>query len=101
MTQYVIAKAASQDLDEILEYFLALNIEAGERFVQLFNRKCQNLVQFPNIGRIYDHIAPSLRGVPLNGYIIFYQVVDDELIIVRVVSGYRNLKSIFSEPPME
>jgi toxin ParE1/3/4 len=101
MKQYAIAKAASQDLDEILEYFLTLNIEAGERFVQLFNRKCQNLVQFPKIGRIYDHIAPSLRGVPLNGYIIFYRIVDDGLIIVRVVSGYRNLKSVFSEPSME
>jgi toxin ParE1/3/4 len=101
MKQYAIAKAASQDLDEILEYFLTLNIEAGERFVQLFNQKCQNLVQFPKIGRIYDHIAPSLRGVPLNGYIIFYQIVDDGLIIVRVVSGYRNLESIFSEPFVE
>jgi toxin ParE1/3/4 len=101
MTQYVIAKAASQDLDELLEYFLTLNVEAGERFVQLFNRKCQSLVQFPKIGRIYDHIAPGLRGVPLNGYIIFYQIVDDGLTIVRVVSGYRNLESIFSEPSME
>jgi toxin ParE1/3/4 len=101
MKQYAIAKAASQDLDEILEYFLTLNIEAGERFVQLFNRKCQNLVQFPKIRRTYDHIAPSLRGVPLNGYIIFYQIVDDELMIVRVVSGYRNLESIFSEPFVE
>ena len=46
MKQYAIAKAASQDLDEILEYFLTLNI-------------------------------------------------------VRVVSGYRNLKSMFSEPSIE
>ncbi len=101
MKQYVISKAASQDLDEILDYFLTLNIEAGERFVQSFNRKCQNLVRFPKIGRIYDHIALSLRGVPLNGYIIFYQIVDDGLIIVRVVSAYRNLESIFSEPSIE
>jgi toxin ParE1/3/4 len=101
MNQYAIAKEASQDLDEILDYFLMLNIEAGERFVQSFNRKCQNLVQFPNIGRIYDDIAPGLRGIPLNGYIIFYRIVNDELIIVRVVSGHRNLKSIFPESPTE
>jgi toxin ParE1/3/4 len=101
MNQYAIAKEASQDLDEILDYFLTLNIEAGERFVQSFNRKCQNLVQFPNIGRIYDHIAPGLRGIPLNGYIIFYRIVDEGLIIVRVVSGYRNLEFIFSESPIE
>jgi toxin ParE1/3/4 len=37
MNQYAIAKEASLDLDEILDYFLRLNIEAGERFVQLFN----------------------------------------------------------------
>jgi toxin ParE1/3/4 len=64
MTRYEIAEGAKRDLDEILDYFLAVNLEAGERFVQAFNRKCQNLVNFPSIGRSYDHIAQIYEAFP-------------------------------------
>ncbi|WP_375473384.1 type II toxin-antitoxin system RelE/ParE family toxin [uncultured Nostoc sp.] len=95
--EYFIAKEASQDLDEILDYFLVRNINAGERFIQGFNKKCQNITQFPNIGRSYANFDPSLRGIPLDGYIIFYRVFEDSVVIVRVISGYRDLKSIFTD----
>lgn len=95
--EYFIAKEASQDLDEILDYFLVRNINAGERFIQGFNKKCQNIAQFPNIERSYANFDPSLRGIPLDGYIIFYRVFEDSVVIVRVISGYRELKSIFAD----
>ncbi|MBD0261419.1 MAG: type II toxin-antitoxin system RelE/ParE family toxin [Tolypothrix sp. Co-bin9] len=95
--QYVIAVEASQDLDEILDYFLQRNIDAGERFIQEFNKKCQNIAKFPNIGRSYANIDPILRGIPLDGYIIFYRVFEDRAVIVRVVSGYRDLESFFED----
>ncbi|MGK7919006.1 MAG: type II toxin-antitoxin system RelE/ParE family toxin [Trichodesmium sp.] len=57
--------------------------------------KCKNLINFPNMGRSYAQIMPNLRGVPLDGYIIFYQVTEVEIEIVRIVSGYRNLESLF------
>jgi toxin ParE1/3/4 len=95
--EYSIAKEASQDLDEILDYFLVRNINAGSRFIREFNKKCQNIAQFPNIGRSYAKFDPSLRGIPLDGYIIFYRVFEDSVVIVRVVSGYRDLNSIFAD----
>ncbi|WP_017652760.1 type II toxin-antitoxin system RelE/ParE family toxin [Fortiea contorta] len=95
--QYVIALEASQDLDEILDYFLQRNIDAGERFIREFNKKCQNIAKFPNIGRSYAKFDPALRGIPLNGYIIFYRVFEDRVVIVRVVSGYRDLESLFTD----
>ncbi|MBW4608209.1 MAG: type II toxin-antitoxin system RelE/ParE family toxin [Hassallia sp. WJT32-NPBG1] len=95
--QYVIAVEASQDLDEILDYFLQRNVDAGERFIREFNKKCQNLAQFPNIGRSYANFDPTLRGIALDGYIIFYRVFEDRLVIVRVISGYRDLESVFKD----
>lgn len=97
MTQYIVSLKASQDLDEIIDYFLSRNIEAGEQFVKKFNKKCQNLTKFPIMGRSYTEVDPSLRGVTLDGYIIFYRLLEDGIVIVRVVSGYRNLKSLFPE----
>jgi len=75
MNLYIIAPSASQDL----------NVEAGEKLLIKFSQKCQQLAQFPNWGRSYSHIRPSLRGLPLDGYIIFSWVIDDTVEILRIV----------------
>ncbi|MGL4619119.1 type II toxin-antitoxin system RelE/ParE family toxin [Chroococcidiopsis sp.] len=49
MTRYVINIVASRDLMKISDYFYSRNIEAGERFLQKFTRKCEQLVAFPNL----------------------------------------------------
>jgi toxin ParE1/3/4 len=95
--KYAISLEASQDLDDILDYFLSRNIEAGEKFIREFNKKCEYLTSFPNIGRSYSNFDTALRGIPLDGYIIFYRVFEDSLVIVRVVSGYRDLESLFTD----
>lgn len=70
---------------------------AGERFFRAFNRKCQQLVAFPDSGKSYAAIRPGLRGVSLEGYIIFYRILDDGIEILRVVSGRRDFPSLFEE----
>lgn len=55
-----------------------------------------NLIcQFPNSGRSYEQFRLGLRGIPLDGYIILYVVIGEEIEIIRVVSGKRNLGSLF------
>lgn len=97
MKQHIISPEASLDLSEIIDYFTIRNIEAGERFIDEFEKKCKYLANFPNMGRSYAIIKPDLRGVPLDGYIILYRIIDSGIEIVRVVSGYRNLESLFAE----
>jgi toxin ParE1/3/4 len=97
MKQHIISPEASQDLSEIIDYFASVNIDAGERFVDEFDKKCKYLANFPNMGRSYENIKPDLRGVPLDDYIILYRVINSEVEIVRVISGYRNLESLFTE----
>ncbi|WP_200892413.1 type II toxin-antitoxin system RelE/ParE family toxin [Aliterella atlantica] len=55
------------------------------------------MAKFPNIGRSYNYISLYLRGLPLNGYIILYQVVDDGVNILRVVNGRQDLEALFAE----
>lgn len=97
MSRYVINLLASQDLNQIADYFTETNLEAGERFFRAFNRKCQQLVAFPNSGKSYAIIRPEIRGLSLDGYIIFYRLLDDGIEILRVVSGRRNFPSLFEE----
>jgi toxin ParE1/3/4 len=97
MSQYTISLPASRDLQAINDRFAVVNVEAGELFLLEFNRKCQQLVKFPRIGKVYEELSPGLRGIPLNGYIIFYKTIDDRIKIVRVVSGKRDLPSLFQD----
>jgi len=96
--QCIISPTASRDLETIVDYFLAINVEAGDNFAIRFEQKCKNIANFPMMGRSYPDLALQLRGIPLDGYIIFYKVADDLTEIVRVVRGDRDLRSIFSEP---
>ncbi len=93
--EYILSVEASQDIENILDYFLQRNIDAGEKFVKDFNNKCLNIVKFPKIGRSYSHIDSPLRGIPIDGYIIFYQLLEHSIVIIRVVSGYRDIESLF------
>jgi toxin ParE1/3/4 len=90
-----ITTTASQDLEAISEYFLERSIDAGDRFVETFNQKCQHLARFPYIGKSYTRFRPGLRGLLMMDYIVFYQVIEDNVEILRVINGYRDLQSVF------
>jgi toxin ParE1/3/4 len=95
MTRCSISPRAIQDLDDISNYFVDRNINAGEQFLQEFTKKCRNLASFPTMGRIYSHVRLDLRGIPLQGYVILYRLIDDGLEIVRVVNARQDLVGLF------
>ena len=95
--RYFINILATQDLKEIADYFTANSVEAGELFFRKFDRRCEQLINFPSAGRSYAEIRPNLRGLPLDGYIIFYRVLDDGIEIFRVINARRDLPSIFED----
>jgi len=65
MSRYVINAEATQDLNEIAEYFAETSLEAGERFFREFDRKCQQLIAFPNSGKSYAHRRKApIRKLP-------------------------------------
>ena len=97
MRRYIISPSASRDLNNIADYFLTRNLEAGEKLFHEFNKKCKILAQFPKMGRSYAQIKSFLRGIPLDGYIILYRVFEDRVEILRIVSGRQDLESLFRE----
>lgn len=97
MTDWSLTEAALEDLEEIFEYLSAFSLEVGERFIEDFERKCDNLVKFPKMGRSYTEFSPDLRGIPIESYMIFYRILSQRIEIIRVLSGYRNLESVFSD----
>jgi toxin ParE1/3/4 len=96
-SRYFINVLATEDLKGIASYFATNNVEAGEQFFNKFDHRCEQLINFPNMGRSYAEIRPNLRGLLLDGYIIFYRVFDSGIEILRVVNARRDLPSIFEE----
>ncbi|TBR58178.1 plasmid stabilization protein [Westiellopsis prolifica IICB1] len=97
MSNYSFSDAAVQDLDEICEYIARSNPRAASKLFDTIRQKCKLVAGFPNMGKSYDHLAHGLRGFIVDDYIIFYSSREDGIDIARVVSGYRDLESLFSE----
>jgi toxin ParE1/3/4 len=47
------------------------------------------------MGRVRDELLPGLRSFAMPPYVIFYEVIDDGVAIVRVLHGARDADSQF------
>jgi toxin ParE1/3/4 len=57
---FILAPSAIRDLDRLSQYFLATNVEAGERLFKALNQKFYNLTKFPNLGKPDPHLDPNI-----------------------------------------
>lgn len=89
---------ASRDIEQIIDRIADnQDLDAADRWLQKVNAKCQTIANFPSMGRSRNELAPSLRSLPIDDYLIFYRAIDNGVEIVRVVSGYRDLEALFEE----
>ncbi len=95
MSRYILSPQAKLDIREIRKYIAQNNQSAARRLVESIRQKCRVIAEFPNMGRSYANLAPSLRGVPIGSYLILYRPIENGIEVARVVSGYRNLQAQF------
>lgn len=97
MSTYSFSDDAIRDLDEICEYIARNNSSAASQLFDRIRERCKVVAGFPNMGKNYSQLSLSLRWFIVDDYIIFYYSREDGIDIARVVSGYRDLESLFSE----
>jgi toxin ParE1/3/4 len=97
MSNYSFSDEAIQDLDEICEYIARSNPKAASKLFDDIRKKCKLVADFPNMGKSYEKLAPLLRGFVIDDYIVFYYPQPDGIYVTRVVSGCRDLESLFSD----
>ncbi len=50
----------------------------------------------PNIGRRRDEdLRPGLRSFPVGEYVVIYRVQDEDVLILRVLHGGRDIPALF------
>lgn len=95
MTCLTYLPAALADLKAITLYIAEDNLDRALSFVHELQAKAQHTAERPESFPARDDLAPGLRAARHGRYLIFFQKVADEIQVVRVIHGARNLAEVF------
>jgi toxin ParE1/3/4 len=93
----VVSLRARSDLLSIHSYLAERNSAAADRLLARFSERFDELREFPLLGRDRSEFGYSLRGLLIDGYVAFYIVETDSIVVVRVIDGRRDIKSELSK----
>jgi toxin ParE1/3/4 len=95
---HVRSPQADSDLDSIW-YYVATesgSVEIADRLIDSLTGRFFLLANYPNIGRRRDDdLRPGLRSLSVGEYIILYRMQDEDVLILRVLRGSRNIEALF------
>jgi toxin ParE1/3/4 len=86
------------DLDEIWHYVAcrSASLDIADRLVDSITDRFFLLARHPNIGRSRDEdLRPGLRSFPVGDYLIIYRTDGEDVLILRVLRGSRNIAALF------
>lgn len=99
MNDYVVSPEALLDIFRIWDHIAQDSIANADRFTEELESTFVRLAEWPGIGHERTDLADeTLRVWTLQSYLIIYRPTSRPLEIVRVVSGYRDLVSLFERP---
>jgi toxin ParE1/3/4 len=93
---YSFTDNAIRDLESICDSIAIDNPDAASNLFDDIREQCLRVAKFPYSGKNYAQIKPNLRGFIVKSYIVFYSIEGENILIIRVISGYRDLVDIFS-----
>ena len=97
MKRLRFTQKALQDFQDIHDYIEQDNIDAASGFIERLNERCHELCNMPGIGRKRYDLAPGMRSSAVGEHLIFYHVLGEELEVVHVLHGRRNLEKAFEQ----
>ena len=89
---------ADFDLDDIWYYIVKQcgRLETADRLIDSITSRFFLLASYPYMGRTRDEdLRPGLRSFPAGEYLIIYRIEDEDVVILRVVRGSRNIEALF------
>ena len=95
MIPYSIAPLARVDLDEIWDYIATDNPSAANRLLEELHQKFLLLGTQPLIGQTRQELRENLRSFSVGKYVIYYELVDRRIRVLRVLHGSRDVNVLF------
>jgi toxin ParE1/3/4 len=93
-----LAPEAEAELDDIWYYTAkaSQSIEIADHVVDSITDRFYLLATYPHVGRRRDEdLGPGLRSFPVGEYIIVYRVEGEDVLILRVIRGSRDIQALF------
>lgn len=93
---YIITEPAEADIDEILSFIADDNLDAALALNDRFTSRFEMLADTPRAGRERKEFRSDARSFPEGSYLIIYRILaGDDVEILRVLHGARDLGEIF------
>ncbi|KAB2868958.1 MAG: type II toxin-antitoxin system RelE/ParE family toxin [Bauldia sp.] len=95
MPEVLISPEAEEDLSEIWIAIALENRRAADKLLGKIDAQIRRLAEFPESGSPRPDIAPSARMLVQGNFLILYEIDADNVTIVRVLHGARDLTRLF------
>ncbi|MBN9563198.1 MAG: type II toxin-antitoxin system RelE/ParE family toxin [Alphaproteobacteria bacterium] len=85
-------------MEAIWDYVFAEsgNADIADRVIGSITRRIYVLARFPNAGRPRDdELGVGRRSLPARDYVIVYRLDGNDVLVLRVVHGRRDIKALF------
>lgn len=96
VAQLKFSALALEDLLEIARFIARNNLSRARSFVNELRQLCLSLSQQPGLGVARTDLSKGLRALPYERYLIFFSVIDSDILVERVLHSARNLPSLFA-----
>ena len=93
----VVSLRADSDILDIHSYLAERSLVAADRMLARFSQRFDELREFPFLGPDRSELRVSMRGLLIDGYIAFYIVEVDRIMIVRVIDGRMDIEQEMSK----
>src|SRR5260370_6073091 len=82
------------ELDEIWWFIVQSGggVDTARRVVATIAERFHLLAAFPHLGRARDDLRPGIRRFTASDYLILYKVEGEDVLILHVVHGRRNME---------
>jgi toxin ParE1/3/4 len=91
----VVSEKANSDLLRLFLYLAPRNPDAADSIIERIDQRFEQLSRFPFIGRPRPSLAPGLRSLVVENYLILYTVDEDQIVIVRVIDSRMDIDQEF------
>jgi len=95
---HIRTSQAGSDLNEIWYYVATKSgsLDVADRLIDSITDRFTLLASYPNMGRARDEdLRLGLRSFPVGEYVILYRIQDEDVLILRVLRGSRDIEALF------
>ena len=81
-----VTPKAESDLIRIWVYTCEeWGVDQADKYLDQLEEGMQQLINHPSLGANYAHVLPGYRRLQVEHHAVFYQVLESEMLIVRVL----------------